>query len=64
MTGVRGTGPQGDFEVGAGCTIGCDGRHSTLRSAAGLAAEDRGAPIDVLWFRVARDPSVPPILAN
>ena len=28
-----------------------------MRHAAGLAVEDVGAPIDVLWFRVGRDPS-------
>ena len=39
------------------CTVGCDGRHSTVRAAAGLAVEDLGAPIDVLWFRVRRDPA-------
>ena len=27
-----------------------------MRAAAGLAVEDVGAPIDVLWFRVGRDP--------
>jgi 2-polyprenyl-6-methoxyphenol hydroxylase-like FAD-dependent oxidoreductase len=57
VAGVRGSGPDGDFEIEAGCSIGCDGRHSTLRSAAGLAVEDVGAPIDVLWFRVGRDPA-------
>ena len=30
---------------------------STVRAAAGLAVEDVGAPIDVLWFRVGRDPA-------
>ena len=43
---------RGRFEIRADCTIGCDGRHSTVRAAAGLAVEDLGAPIDVLWFRV------------
>ena len=57
VAGVRGTGPHGDFEIRAACTVGCDGRHSTVRAAAGLAVEDLGAPIDVLWFRVARDPA-------
>ena len=38
-------------------SVGCDGRHSTVRAAAGLAVEDVGAPIDVLWFRISRDPS-------
>jgi 2-polyprenyl-6-methoxyphenol hydroxylase-like FAD-dependent oxidoreductase len=55
--GVRGTSPEGDFEIRADCTVGCDGRSSTVRAAAGLAVEDVGAPIDVLWFRVGRDPS-------
>ncbi len=57
VAGVRGTSPQGDFEVRADCTIGCDGRHSTVRAAAGLAVEGLGVPIDVLWFRVGRDPA-------
>jgi 2-polyprenyl-6-methoxyphenol hydroxylase-like FAD-dependent oxidoreductase len=57
VTGVRGSSPDGGFEIRADCTVGCDGRHSTLRAAAGLAVEDLGAPIDVLWFRVARDPA-------
>jgi 2-polyprenyl-6-methoxyphenol hydroxylase-like FAD-dependent oxidoreductase len=57
VLGVRGTDPEGDFEIRADCTFGCDGRHSTLRAAAGLAVEDVGAPIDVLWFRVGRDPA-------
>jgi 2-polyprenyl-6-methoxyphenol hydroxylase-like FAD-dependent oxidoreductase len=57
VAGVRGSDAEGDFEVRADCTIGCDGRHSTLRAAAGFTIEDIGAPIDVLWFRVARDPA-------
>jgi len=57
IAGVRGNSPEGTFEIRADCTIGCDGRSSTVRAAAGLAVEDLGAPIDVLWFRVGRDPS-------
>ncbi len=57
VVGVRGTSPDGDFEVRAELTVGCDGRHSTVRAGAGLAVEDLGAPIDVLWFRVRRDPA-------
>jgi len=56
VAGVRGRSPEGEFEIRADCTIGCDGRHSTVRAAAGLAVEDVGAPIDVLWFRAGRDP--------
>ncbi len=53
VTGVRTT--QGD--IAATLTIAADGRHSVLREAAGLAAEDFAAPMDVLWFRVSRKPS-------
>jgi 2-polyprenyl-6-methoxyphenol hydroxylase-like FAD-dependent oxidoreductase len=55
VVGVRGRDADGPFEVRAPLTVGCDGRHSTVRRAAGLPLEDVGAPIDVLWFRVARD---------
>ncbi len=57
VAGVRGRSDDGDFEIRADCTVGCDGRHSTVRAAARLAVEDLGAPIDVLWFRVTRDPA-------
>ena len=56
VEGVRGTSSEsGEFEVRADLVVGCDGRRSTVRAAAGLAVEDVGAPIDVLWFRVGRD---------
>jgi 2-polyprenyl-6-methoxyphenol hydroxylase-like FAD-dependent oxidoreductase len=35
--------------------VGADGRHTTIREAAGLRTEDVGAPIDVLWFSLPRD---------
>ncbi|MEO8080450.1 MAG: FAD-dependent oxidoreductase, partial [Caldimonas sp.] len=57
VAGVRGLDAAGEFELRADCTIGCDGRSSTVRAAAGLQSEDVGAPIDVLWFRVTRDPA-------
>lgn len=44
----------GEVCIEAGLTIGCDGRHSVVREKAGLEVEDIGAPIDVLWFRVAK----------
>jgi 2-polyprenyl-6-methoxyphenol hydroxylase-like FAD-dependent oxidoreductase len=37
--------------------IAADGRRSTVCSSAGLASEDLGAPMDVLWFRLSRNPS-------
>jgi 2-polyprenyl-6-methoxyphenol hydroxylase-like FAD-dependent oxidoreductase len=39
--------------------IGADGRHSTVREAAGLEVETLGAPIDVMWFRLPRTPEDP-----
>lgn len=58
IIGVKGQAEDGPFEIEAGCTIACDGRDSTVRAAAGLVPVDIGAPIDVLWFRVARDAGV------
>ena len=40
-------------------TVGCDGRHSTVRARAGLQAQDLGAPMDVLWFRLPQEAGDP-----
>jgi 2-polyprenyl-6-methoxyphenol hydroxylase-like FAD-dependent oxidoreductase len=37
--------------------IAADGRRSSLCGSAGLVSEHLGAPMDVLWFRLSRDPS-------
>ncbi len=42
-------------DIDADLTIGADGRHSIVRSEARLPVVDLGAPIDVLWFRLAKD---------
>jgi 2-polyprenyl-6-methoxyphenol hydroxylase-like FAD-dependent oxidoreductase len=57
IAGVRATSPDGDVAIRADLTVGCDGRHSTLRAAAGLASNEYGAPMDVLWFRLSRKPN-------
>jgi 2-polyprenyl-6-methoxyphenol hydroxylase-like FAD-dependent oxidoreductase len=54
VTGVRANTPGGPLEVRADLTIGCDGRHSTVRERAGLHGKDLGSPIDVLWFRLPK----------
>jgi 2-polyprenyl-6-methoxyphenol hydroxylase-like FAD-dependent oxidoreductase len=54
VAGVRATGPDGALIIRADLTVAADGRHSTLRSAAGLKVMDLGAPMDVLWFRTPR----------
>src|SRR5437764_14531928 len=43
-----------DEELQADLVIGADGRHSTVRAAARLAAEEFGVPMDALWFRLSR----------
>lgn len=49
----------GDEEIHCDLVIGADGRHSTVRELARLEVENRGAPIDVLWFRLSRKPGDP-----
>ena len=59
VRGVQATTPAGPLEVMADLVIGADGRHSTVRSAAGLVVRDLGAPIDVLWMRLPKLPGDP-----
>jgi 2-polyprenyl-6-methoxyphenol hydroxylase-like FAD-dependent oxidoreductase len=62
VVGLRATTPDGSLEVRANLTVGADGRHSIVRSRAGLSVEEFGAPMDVLWFRLSRrrgDPEDP-----
>ena len=49
----------GAEEIRADLVVGADGRHSTVRKAAGLEVKDLGAPIDVLWFGMSRASSDP-----
>src|SRR5262245_26805442 len=59
VAGVIARSPAGDRELTADLVIAADGRHSTLRRAAGLTVKDLGAPMDVLWFRLPRGPEEP-----
>jgi 2-polyprenyl-6-methoxyphenol hydroxylase-like FAD-dependent oxidoreductase len=56
IAGVRAKTPEGEIDIQADLTIACDGRHSIVRERAGLAIEEIGAPMDVLWFRAGRRP--------
>jgi len=58
-TGVRASTPDGPVEIPATVTIGCDGRHAISRNAGHLPLNDEGVPIDVLWLKIARQPSDP-----
>jgi 2-polyprenyl-6-methoxyphenol hydroxylase-like FAD-dependent oxidoreductase len=59
IVGLRGEARQGPFEVRADLVVGADGRHSVVRERAGLAVTNLGAPIDVLWMRLAKHPGDP-----
>jgi 2-polyprenyl-6-methoxyphenol hydroxylase-like FAD-dependent oxidoreductase len=59
VTGVRAKTPDGEIEIRADLTVGCDGRHSILRERAGFSVENLHAPMDVMWFRVSRNDNDP-----
>jgi 2-polyprenyl-6-methoxyphenol hydroxylase-like FAD-dependent oxidoreductase len=59
VAGVCARTPEGSLEVRADLTVGADGRRSIVREKAGFEVADRGAPIDVLWMRIPRQPSDP-----
>jgi 2-polyprenyl-6-methoxyphenol hydroxylase-like FAD-dependent oxidoreductase len=54
IAGVRARTPEGIVDIAADLTVACDGRHSLVRERAGLAVEEIGAPMDVLWFRAGK----------
>jgi 2-polyprenyl-6-methoxyphenol hydroxylase-like FAD-dependent oxidoreductase len=54
VTGVTVSAPEGNLTVTADLVVAADGRTSVMRAAAGFTAEDQGAPMDVLWFRLPR----------
>jgi 2-polyprenyl-6-methoxyphenol hydroxylase-like FAD-dependent oxidoreductase len=43
-------------EVHAQLVLACDGRHSVIRDQSGLPLTVIGAPMDVFWFRLPKDP--------
>jgi len=59
ITGVKASSPEGELEIAADLVVGADGRGSLLRAQSGLAVDDVGAPMDVLWFRLSRAASDP-----
>jgi 2-polyprenyl-6-methoxyphenol hydroxylase-like FAD-dependent oxidoreductase len=56
VAGVRAKSPEGELEIRAELIVGCDSRHSTIRTKAGLKSDDYGAPMDVMWFRLSHRP--------
>ncbi|WHZ24486.1 MAG: FAD-dependent oxidoreductase [Nitrospira sp.] len=62
IIGLKAQTSEGRIEVCADLVVGADGRHSVVRTTAGLSVEEFGAPMDVLWFRLSRrvgDPEDP-----
>jgi 2-polyprenyl-6-methoxyphenol hydroxylase-like FAD-dependent oxidoreductase len=59
VVGIGAQSPDGALTIHAELVIACDGRHSTIRDAAGFQVIDRGAPMDVLWLRLSKSPSDP-----
>ncbi len=59
VIGVEVRTPEGLAEIRADLVVACDGRHSTMRPAAGLEVLEFGVPIDVLWFHISRQPGDP-----
>lgn len=57
VVGVRAAIEGKPEEIRADLVVGADGRHSTVREAAGLRPIVIGAPMDVLWFRLSRKPA-------
>jgi 2-polyprenyl-6-methoxyphenol hydroxylase-like FAD-dependent oxidoreductase len=56
VVGVSAIGPDGPLEIRADLVVGADGRHSTVRERAGFKVIDIGAPMDILWLRLSRQP--------
>jgi 2-polyprenyl-6-methoxyphenol hydroxylase-like FAD-dependent oxidoreductase len=59
VEGVRARTSGGVVDLRASLTVAADGRQSLLRELAGLKVRDLGAPMDVLWFRLSRNPGDP-----
>lgn len=54
ITGVTGSGPDGDVTIRARLVVDASGRDSDIRAAAGLTPTGSAAAMDVLWFRLTR----------
>ncbi len=59
IRGVVAKTPEGTAEIDADLVVGCDGRHSLTRKAAGFEVLEFGVPIDVLWFRIPASSTTP-----
>ncbi len=54
VSGVRMRTDDGEQELRARLVVGADGRASVVRRRGGFPVETRGAPMDIVWFKVPR----------
>ena len=59
VSGVEYTVDASPHVLDASLVVGADGRNSKVRSAAGLAATELGASLDILWHALPRRPEDP-----
>jgi 2-polyprenyl-6-methoxyphenol hydroxylase-like FAD-dependent oxidoreductase len=59
VVGVRARAANGALSIRADLVVAADGRDSNLRDAAGFRVKHLGAPIDVLWMRLSKQPGDP-----
>src|ERR671913_1586384 len=59
VRGVRYENEDGRHEVRAALTVGADGRGSRVRRLAGIEPIKTSPPMDVLWFKLPREPEDP-----
>lgn len=57
IAGVLARDVEDEIEIRATLTLAADGRDSRLRKKAALAVQEFGVPIDILWFRITKDPA-------
>jgi 2-polyprenyl-6-methoxyphenol hydroxylase-like FAD-dependent oxidoreductase len=59
IAGVKVETKEGPKNVTSDLVVGADGRTSLVRERAGLKVQELGAPMDVMWFRISRQPDDP-----
>ncbi len=56
IAGIQAKAKRTRIDIYADLIVGVDGRHSVVRTAAGLQIDEYGAPMDVLWLRLPKHP--------
>lgn len=59
VSGLCATTPEGRIEIRCNLVVGADGRNSVVRAKAGLEVESFGAPSEVVWMKLSKQPGDP-----